>query len=405
MGARKDLTGTRREKLVVIRQLEERFTGSDGRPQIQWLCLCDCGNERIVTTRQFNHNKPTSCGCWKKPREIQNLTGEKYGKLTVLKMSEERYPAGNRMQIQWDCQCECGNTISVTTNSWNSRAYYSCGCWKSHQKDYTGETYEKLTIVERLTERYKNKDGATQVQWLAKCDCGNDVLVTSSQWSQKMKTSCGCWSKRVHMLKKGERFGKLTVEKYLGNIEEGRHMWLCICDCGNERKANVSLLRSRKDIACKYCGYHMKSDTLEYRSWCGMIRRCTNPNDSRYSDYGGRGIKVHDKWMHSFENFLKDMGEKPSSEYSLDRKDTNGHYHPDNCRWATDSTQVRNRRILPSNTSGTTGVDFDNWNNAWRVRITVDGNRILVGHFVEKEAAKKARKEAELKYWGQTYDY
>lgn len=405
MGARKDLTGTRREKLVVIRQLEERFTGSDGRPQIQWLCLCDCGNERIVTTRQFNHNKPTSCGCWKKPREIQNLTGEKYGKLTVLKMSEERYPAGNRMQIQWDCQCECGNTISVTTNSWNSRAYYSCGCWKSHQKDYTGETYEKLTIVERLDERYCGKNGATQVQWRAECECGNSVLVTSSQWSAKIKTSCGCWSKRVHMFENGERLGKLTVIEYLGNTEEGRHMWRCICDCGDERIADASTLRSREDIACKYCGYHNKSDTTEYRSWINMISRCTNPNNSRYSDYGERGITVCERWLNSFENFLEDMGEKPDPKYSLDRINTNGRYHPDNCRWTTDEEQARNRRVGRSNTSGQRGVHWEKNSSSWVVRITVSGNRFILGKFSSKEDAIRCRKKGELKYWGRVYEY
>ena len=207
------------------------------------------------------------------------------------------------------------------------------------------------------------------------------------------------------MLEKGERLGKLTVIEYLGNTEEGRHMWRCICDCGDERIADVSTLRSRKDIACKYCGYHKKSDTPEYRSWWGMKRRCTNPDDDRYSDYGGRNIEVCERWLNSFENFLEDMGEKPSSDMSLDRIDTNGNYEPSNCRWATDSVQMRNRRLLPSNTSGTSGVDYDNWENAWRARITVDGDRFLVGHYSNKEDAVRARKAAEVKYWGQTYDY
>lgn len=405
MGKFKDLTGTRREKLVVVKQLEDRFIGSDGKSQIQWLCLCDCGNERIVTTRQFNHNKPTSCGCWKKPREAQNLTGEKYGKLTVLKVSEERYLAGKRMQIQWECQCECGNSILITTSSWNSRAYYSCGCWKSNQRDYTGEKYEKLTIVKRLKERYQNKDGATQVQWLAKCDCGEDTIVTTSQWKNKVKTSCGCWSKRVAMLEKGERFGKLTVIEYLGNTEEGRHMWRCICDCGNERNADVSTLRSKEDISCKYCGYHRKSDTPEYRSWCGMRSRCLNVKDKRYSEYGGRGIKICDRWINSFENFLEDMKEKPCPHYSIDRIDTNGDYCVENCRWVDDETQSRNRRAGKNNTSGQRGVHWEKNSSSWISRITVNNNRITLGQFKLKDDAIKCRKEAELKYWGRTYDY
>jgi hypothetical protein len=81
-----------------------------------------------------------------------------------------------------------------------------------------------------------------------------------------------------------------------------------------------------------------------YRIWRNMKTRCLNPNNKAYKDYGGRGITICDRWMDSFENFLADMGHRPSALHSLDRKDNNLGYSPDNCEWATRIRQSNNRR-------------------------------------------------------------
>ena len=94
-------------------------------------------------------------------------------------------------------------------------------------------------------------------------------------------------------------------------------------------------------------GYARKDNrSTEYQAWNHMLQRCYNPNDADYVSYGGRGIGVCERWRHSFDNFIVDMGNKPKSEYSLDRINGNADYSPENCRWADSFTQAQNRRTV-----------------------------------------------------------
>jgi endogenous inhibitor of DNA gyrase (YacG/DUF329 family) len=95
-------------------------------------------------------------------------------------------------------------------------------------------------------------------------------------------------------------------------------------------------------IRCRPIGIRTKLP--EHYVWAGMIQRCHNPKATKYAWYGGRGIQVCARWRESFEAFLADMGPRPSNKHSLDRKDGNADYSPDNCRWASTAEQAANRR-------------------------------------------------------------
>lgn len=207
----------------------------------------------------------------------------------------------------------------------------------------------------------------------------------------------------------GQRFGRWQVIRR-GENKDNRVAWWCECDCGNTGTIDTRrLVRGMskscgclaRDVNTRHGHNKQGNRSPEYTSWHQMKQRCLNPNDKRFHDYGGRGITVCDRWM-NFNNFLEDMGKKPSPRHSIDRIDNDGGYEPNNCKWSDDYEQQRNIRIHKNNRTGVKGVSFDKSRDKYLAQMMYKGKRVLFKRFDSLKEAEDARKKAELKYWGKS---
>lgn len=107
------------------------------------------------------------------------------------------------------------------------------------------------------------------------------------------------------------------------------------------KHGSFTVMKLSEGKSCPTCGVKYKG---AYMVWIGIKSRCNNPNAPGYANYGGRGIKICDRWINSYETFIEDVGERPSPQHTLDRIDNDGDYEPSNCRWATYKEQHRNTR-------------------------------------------------------------
>ena len=174
----------------------------------------------------------------------------------------------------------------------------------------------------------------------------------------------------------------------------------CIYECGYcgvEFKAQTGDINNRTTISCG-CQRKINSQNILhgltkhplYDTWRNMIKRCTNPKDRGYKNYGGRGISVCMEWL-DVKNFIQWAEPTYIEGYTLDRINNDGNYEPSNCRWADRTTQALNKRKAITNTSGIVGADFNKNEGKYQARISVMGNRIFIGKYPTIEEAAQAR--------------
>lgn len=207
----------------------------------------------------------------------------------------------------------------------------------------------------------------------------------------------------------GQKFSRLTVVKRAPN-KGSQTQWFCQCECGICKSVARSALLGGLTKSCgclnaeamQTRGTHRMSSTPEYKVWKTMNQRCGNPQTPGFAKYGAKGIKVCKRWSFSFENFIADMGLRPSPKHSLERKNNAKGYTPANCCWATATTQARNRGPAKTKSLKIVGVYFNKGMGKFQAAITVAGKQIHLGTFAKVKDAVAARRAAENRHWSAT---
>jgi len=213
----------------------------------------------------------------------------------------------------------------------------------------------------------------------------------------------------------GKRFGRLVVLA-IGERTPNGHKWVCACDCGQGASVLGSNLRTGRQVSCGCFSRESKrarithgessrvrpnaanrrGESVEYRTWAGMKRRCFNPNDHHFYAYGARGITVCDEWAGpgGFERFLAHVGRRPSDAHSIDRIDNDRGYEPGNVRWATDVEQANNHRRNRMLTARDRTQTMSQWARELGADSRVIDNRLRQGWTVERAVTEPVRRRA-----------
>lgn len=340
----KDITGQKFNMLTAVELVRiEKNIGSI------WKFKCDCGNIVELPAGRVKYGTTKSCGCIRKNEKV-DLTGERFGKWTVLKRDS------SAKRVMWVCRCDCGNYGSVGTSELKSGRSTNCGCGRA--EDLTGRRFGKWSVIKR------DKDSKKEVRWICKCDCGTVKSVSAASLKKGASTNCGC-EKFVDL--SGKRFGRLLVieraEPIISSSGKTVQMWRCKCDCGNETVVRHGCLQGGHTTSCG-CYHKEKFGDINrthnlsnkshlYSVWKNMKDRCYREKCKSYKNYGGRGISVCDEWRNNYKAFYDWSIENGYKEeqtsggvniLSIDRIDVNGNYEPSNCRWVTPDVQAKNKR-------------------------------------------------------------
>jgi hypothetical protein len=229
------------------------------------------------------------------PKKVIYKEGDKVGVSTLIREIDPE----DRMR-HWVVKCFCGEPYQTSIYKLKSGENKGCGCQNRIQY-LPGQKINECIVIKELQPKGYSR------YFLFQCHCGKEFANHMNLIKGGRVKGCGCLEKKFH----------------IGQIPY------------NLGKSNPNIKKYKKDC--------WNSRLPEYRTWISIKQRCYNSNHSRYYRYGMRGIKVCDRWLHSFENFFIDMGERGNKKLSIERRNNDGDYEPNNCYWGTSAEQSINK--------------------------------------------------------------
>lgn len=340
-----DLVGRRFGNLVVISR-----AANNSKNNTMWNCKCDCGNTREVLGYDLTHGRVATCGCkmylkGKHSSFRQDLTGRRFGSLTVISLSDK---VGKNNNLYWTCRCDCGKIKDVSASNLRSGHTKSCGakgCTPRPYTDITGMRFGRLTVVGRV------KVGQ-EWMWRCLCDCGKEKVTQADYLQTGRVKSCGCLGDESRRVK-----GRPSVKNR-------------IYKTGTDEQA--------------------VSTTRLYREWKSMLRRCSEKYH-KPELYYKKGIRVCSEWE-VFEVFAEwAMSHGYRDDLTLDRIDGNKGYSPENCRWATQKEQANNTSVNVNITINGETRTLKQWSEFYGLPYSTVKARLRNGWPVERLFIPKLR--------------
>lgn len=245
--------------------------------QGKWSCLCECGKEKIIKTS--NLKKAKSCGC-KRGNNYKDLTGQKFGRLKVISRAENK-----NNKVQWNCLCDCGGLKTTSSNLLRRGEIKRCGgpnCITLNFKDLSNKKFGKLT-ANHIVGRNKYR----AIKWHCTCECGRNLTVYAHHLIHGKSKSCGSCIKIKDLA--GKKYGKLTVISRAPNNHLNQIQWNCICDCGNTCTILSKCLSGGNTKSCgcllKYKDPYLSSKKALFRKYEKSAKTRNYSFDLNFNDF------------------------------------------------------------------------------------------------------------------------